>query len=53
MSAEQELEAPVTEQFLAELLQGAFGQAVVTVENAEATVSRGDLADLLQALFKQ
>ena len=53
VSAEQELEAPVTEQFLAELLQGAFGQAVVTVENAEATVSRGDLADLLQALFKQ
>ena len=52
-AADQNLDEDLTEQYLADLLAGAFGQQLVTVENAEAPVPRGDLADLLQMLFAQ
>ena len=53
VAADQDLDADLTEQFLSDLLAGVFGQQVVTVDDAEAAVSRGDLADLLTSLFSE
>ena len=47
---ELDLATPLNEQFAVDLLQGAFGQPVISTETPDLVMTRGSLADLLQML---
>lgn len=51
--ADLDIETELTEVFLCDLLEGVFGQQILTTETPDKVVLRGELADTLQMLFGQ